>query len=417
MITLALILVWLGYSALLYMAVFWLLVFLEKGTGDEIKPIKNYRTVTIAIPAYNEEKTIRETIESALKLDYPKEKVEIIVINDGSSDGTKFVVERIIRERKDRRIILINQINQGKGAALNNALKKASGEIFIPFDADSTIREDALQRIIPEFDLEDMGAVLPLMKVKDPKNLLEKIQWCEYLINLFYKKLMSSLDCVSVAPGPFSAYRKSIIQKIGGFDEKNLTEDLEISLRLQKHHYKLKQLFSTEVYTNVPKTFKSFYRQRNRWYKGTIVNAFHYRQMALNREYGDFAFIQMPRLIVESALVLMLFIYLSYSSVIKPLVMKIYHLSLIDYEISIPISNYLSSFRFIDLDISNIFHGLAFSVVAILLIYYAHKHTKEPLRKYGLITIPAYLLSYSILAGIAIIGVFYDLARGKVQKW
>ena len=125
----------------------------------------------------------------------------------------------------------------------------------------------------------------------------------------------------------------------------------------------------------------------------------------------------MPRLIVESALVLMLFIYLSYSSVIKPLVMKIYHLSLIDYEISIPISNYLSSFRFIDLDISNIFHGLAFSVVAILLIYYAHKHTKEPLRKYGLITIPAYLLSYSILAGIAIIGVFYDLARGKVQKW
>ena len=261
MITIPMIIVWAGYLFFLYFIIFWLLVFLDRGVDDPAKKIRKYLAVTIAIPAYNEEKGIAETIQSAINLDYPKDKLEIIIINDGSKDRTKQVVKEFINSHHDCNIILINQSNQGKGAALNNALKKARGEIFIPFDADSTIREDALQKIIPEFEEKDMGAVLPLMKVRDPKNILEKIQWCEYLINLFYKKLMSSLDCVSVAPGPFSAYRTSIVKKVGGFDESNLTEDLEISLRLQKSNYKLKQLFSTEVYTRVPRTLKAFFRQ------------------------------------------------------------------------------------------------------------------------------------------------------------
>ena len=69
---------------------------------------------------------------------------------------------------------------------------------------------------------------------------------------------MSIVNCVHVAPGPFSVYRKDILERLNGFDEKNLTEDLEISLRLQKENYKILQAMDTEVYTFVPKDFKAF---------------------------------------------------------------------------------------------------------------------------------------------------------------
>lgn len=417
MITAALIIVWLGYLGLLYFSIFWLLVFMDKGVHEEEKPLKKHRKVTIAIPAYNEEHNISATIQSALDLDYPQEKIQLIIINDGSKDNTKARCEELLQQHPHRNILLINQKNQGKGAALNNALRKSSGEIFIPFDADSLIRKDALQKMIPEFDQEDMGAVLPLMKVRNPKNLLEKIQWCEYLINLFYKKLMSNLDCVSVAPGPFSAYRTAVLKNLGGFDEGNLTEDLEISLKLQQHHYKLKQLFTTEVYTRVPSTLRAFFKQRNRWYKGTLLNAIRYRKMAFNRKYGDFGFIQMPRLILESVIVATLFCYVTYASALKPLALKLYNLSLINYEIIVPFSSYYRNLQLLDLNLVNGFHAIAFGIIALLLIYYAHKHTHEPLKKHGYITIPAYMITYSILAAIAILSVFLDLARGKVQKW
>ena len=409
--------VWLGYLGLLYFSVFWLLVFMDKGVKEEEKPLRQYPQVTIAIPAYNEEHNILSTIQSALDLEYPPEKVQIIVINDGSKDRTQEIAVQCKKLHSERNILILSQENKGKGAALNHALRKATGEIFIPFDADSLIRRDALQKMIPEFSQEDMGAVLPLMKVRNPQNLLEKIQWCEYLINLFYKRLMSSLDCVSVAPGPFSAYRASVIKKLGGFDESNLTEDLEISLKLQKHHYRLKQIFTTEVYTRVPSGLRAFFRQRNRWYKGTLLNAIRYRKMAFNRKYGDFGFIQMPRLMLESIAVAFLFCYVAYASMLKPLALKFYNLSLINYEIIIPFSNYYRNLEFIDLNLVNIFHSIAFGLVALLLIYYAHKHTREPLKKHGYITIPAYMIAYSILAALAILSVFFDLARGKVQKW
>ena len=139
--------------------------------------------------------------------------------------------------------------------------------------------------------------------------------------------------------------------------------------------------------------------------------------MALNRNYGDFGFIQMPRLLAESAVVISLYTYLAYAGLIKPLMLKFYNFSLIDYNLAIPVSRYINTFSWLDINFANVFHTIMFTTLALLLIYYAHKHTKEPLRKYGLITIPAYLICYSILASIAIISVFFDLARGKIQKW
>ena len=417
MIPFSVLVVWLSYVFFLYLIIFWLLVFLERNIVETEEKMEIYPNVTIAIPAYNEEKNISETINSVLRLDYPREKLEVIIVNDGSTDNTKEIVEKIITENPGFNIKLISQNNHGKGSALNGALKIADGEFFTTMDSDSIIRQDALKKVIPRFKDNDVAAVLPLMKVFNPKNLLQKIQWCEYLVNLFYKRLMSILDCVHVAPGPFSTYRKETIKNLGGFDENNLVEDLELTLRLQKNHYKIIQVFNTEVYTKAPETFKAFYKQRNRWYKGTFLNALKYRNMAFNKKYGDFGFIQMPRILLESVAVLFVISVVLYSNLIQPLITKIKVLSLTDFNFVMPLKRFMDNFAFINLDLVSYFYAVVLFILALFLIKYAHKHANEPLSRYGYITIPSYLLFYSVLASIVLFGVFLDLVRGKLQKW
>lgn len=417
MISLTLVLLWSAYFILLYMVIFWILVFLERGIVDDEVRLTEFPKVTVAIPAFNEEDCIRGTLKSVLDLDYPRDKLEVIVVNDGSTDRTKSIVEDVISENRGFDIRLFSQPNMGKGSAVNKALSHATGDFFVTFDSDSFVKGDALQKILPHFSDRRVAAVMPLMKVKDPKTLLQKIQWCEYLINLFYKRLMSMLDCVHVAPGPFSVYRTSVLRKLDGFDEKNLTEDLEMSLRLQKNNYKLVQILNSEVYTMAPNTFKAFYRQRNRWYKGTFLNALRYRKLAFNRSYGDFGFIQMPRILLESFLILGITFITLYMSILKPFYTRVYNLSFVDYNFMLYINKSLESFSLIDLNFVNMFFGLVVTLFAIYLIVLAHKHTRESVVRYGFIAIASYLLLYSVLAFFAIVGVAFDLLRGKVQRW
>ena len=416
MITTIAIIIWAIYFVFMYFVIFWLLTFIE--VEPEIKKnIMEYPDVTIAIPAYNEEKTIAKTIQSVIELEYPKNKIEIIIVNDGSNDNTTEIVKEQIKIYKETNIILINQKNGGKGKALNAALKKAKGEYFVSLDADSFVRKDALKVILPYFIDENIAAVLPLLKIKKPNNLLEKIQWAEYMVNLFYKRLMAILDCIQVTPGPFSVYKKSILQKIGGYAEDNLTEDMELTLRLQKYHYKIIQVNDTEVYTVPPKTIKAFFKQRNRWYKGTLINAYKYKNMAFKKEYGDFGIIQMPRLLVEGFLAVSAFFIVSYTTIIRPLYYKLHNYSLINFDIIPLMSKWFSNFSLLDLDYMNLFLSFAMTLIVFVLIYYAHKQTKEKFSLNSLIGIPLYILFYSILASLALLSVYLDLIIRKKQKW
>lgn len=417
MITTTAIIIWVIYFCFLYFIIFWLLTFAEANKLDTKKKILNFPFVTIAIPAYNEEKTIVKTIESAVGLDYPKDKLEIIVVNDGSKDKTASFVREQIRKYKDVKIILINQRNGGKGKALNAAIKIAKGEYFVSLDADSSPRRDALKILLPYFTENNVAAVLPLLKIKQPKNLLEKIQWAEYMVNLFYKRLMAILDCVQVTPGPFSVYRKNILKKIGGYAEDNLTEDMEITMRLQKNHYKIKQVNDTEVYTIPPGNLKAFFKQRNRWYKGTLINAYHYKSMAFNKEYGDFGFIQVPRLLTEGFLAVSAFFIVSYVTIVRPLWFKYHNYALINFDIIPLFSKWFSNFSLLDLDYMNLFLSFSMTLIVLFLLYHAHKQTREKFSMNSIISIPLYILFYSVLASLSLLSVFIDLARGKKQRW
>ena len=400
----------------MYFAVFWFLVLLDREPKARARKLKKFPSVSIVIPAYNEGKNIIKTLSSLINLHYPKNRLEIIVINDGSKDNTGDLVKGFIAKSKRWDIRLISKKNEGKGAALNDGLRAAKGEFFVCLDADSIATKDALLKILPHFTEENIAVVLPLLKVEKPKNIWQKMQWLEYIVNMFYKKLMGRLNCVHVSPGPFSVYRKNILQKVGGFDEDNLTEDLEITLRLQSRHYKIVQLLDAEVFTLAPKTFKELYKQRNRWYKGSVINAFRYRHMMFNKQYGDFGMIQMPTIIISGLIAIILVSSAIYYG-LKPYFKAMYNSFLVDFDFYTLISSFKFDFSFFDLNYMTIMVACVMLVITILILKISHAETNEDPNRHGMFSLVSYLFFYFMVIGFIWIGITVDFLFGKKQKW
>ena len=410
------VILWTAYLLSLFFAIFWFLVLLDENIKPKAKKLKKYPLVSIVIPAFNEGKNILQTLISLINLNYPKNKLEILVVNDGSIDNTKSVVNKCISQNKEHIIKLINKKNEGKGAALNKALGISKGELFVCLDADSIVTKDALEKILPHFTSKDIAVVLPLLKVDKPNNFWQKLQWLEYIVNMFYKRLMSRLNCIHVSPGPFSVYRKDVLKDIGGFDEDNLTEDLEITLRLQSKNYRIIQLLDAEVFTIAPKTFKELFKQRNRWYKGSIINAFRYRRMMFNRKYGDFGFIQMPTIIVSGIVSIILITSLIYYG-LKPYVIAIYNSIFIDFDFYTLIKTFKYDFNLLDLNYATILVAVVMLVISVYILKKSHSETNEKLDKYGFFSLVSYLFFYFMVIGLVWVGIILDFAFGKKQKW
>ncbi|MBR9683470.1 glycosyltransferase family 2 protein [Candidatus Woesearchaeota archaeon] len=409
------------YFLSFFFVVFWLITFFSEPEQKKAKKLTNFPVVTIAVPAYNEEKTIQKTLKSLINLDYPQKKLEIIAINDGSDDKTKLKIKEIIKKYPKYSIRLIDQENQGKGAALNNAIKISRGEFFVCLDADSFAQKNALKKILPHFEEnEEVAAVLPCLKSKGGKNLVQKMQRYEYVVNMFYKELMAKLDCIRVTPGPFAVYRKAIIQKIGGFDENNLTEDLEMALRLQRSNYKIVQTLETNVFTIPPDTFRELLKQRNRWYKGSILNTIKYKDMIFKRKFGDFGVMQMPLTLISGVMtILICFSFLYFS--LKPLINKLTQLNLINfdlYPLLISAKNWILNFHLLDLDFILISLAIVMAVTSIYVLKRSHINTKEKVFKYGAIPLFCYMFLYFFILGVVWINISFDLLfRKQQQRW
>jgi len=248
-------------------------------------------SISIVIPAYNEGEHIGKCIESVLALDYPKEKIEVIIVDDGSTDDTS---ERA-SAYGDRGVKAVRQKNAGKGAALNTGIREAKGELIATMDADSHVTPGVVKGLIPHFEDPLVMAVTPSVKIAPSNSLIKEFQRIEYLMILFSRKLLSYIDAVPVTPGPFSMFRREAFEKVGGFDEHNLVEDQEIALRLQAGHYKIRSSVSdgTAVYTEPPDNMKDLFMQRKRWQRGGVRNYWKYRHM-IRDEFGDFGMFFIP---------------------------------------------------------------------------------------------------------------------------
>ncbi|MBW2988145.1 hypothetical protein DRJ48_01240 [Candidatus Woesearchaeota archaeon] len=412
------------YLGLLYSLVFFFLTFLEK-TGifkkenkRKVIHLKHYPMVTIAVPAHNEEQGVYSTLASLTRLDYPKDRMEIIVVNDGSTDNTEAEVKRAIKDFPELKIILINQRNMGKGAALNKALEIATGELFACLDADSVVEPKTLKKMVYMFNTggKELALVTPAMKVKEPRNILQRLQRTEYIISILLQRLLARMDSIYVAPGPFSVYRTSIIRKHGGFDHTSITEDQEIAYRMQYHNYKIAHCHDGYVYTECPKNVFKLFRQRNRWYRGSLINLLKYRRMMLNKSYGHFGVFQMPLNLFSFFLgagSVFFFVYFF----IRPLARQVRNLYLTDFDIATWLKDFRFNFNILDLNVNILFVVAALFVFSLVVMFIAHRNAREGLGHRGFISLLAYFLVYYLLLGLFCCLAIIELGLGKKQKW
>lgn len=281
----------------LFFEVFLLITYLEvkeelsleeKNMG---KDIKHFPTVTIIVPCFNEENTVDDTIQSLLNLDYPKDKLSIIAVDDGSTDGTRLHLAQL---ESYPQISVLSKNNGGKHTALNLALEKVKSDLVGCLDADSFVNSDALRKIIPFFDDLSIMAVTPSIKVHNPTSVLQYVQKIEYSWGIFLRRMLSSLGALYVTPGPFSIFRTQVFRELGGYRHGHHTEDLEIALRLQKNHYKIVNSHGAHVYTSAPVKFPALYKQRVRWTYGFLNNVMDYKEMFFNKKYGHIGLFILP---------------------------------------------------------------------------------------------------------------------------
>lgn len=285
-------------------------------------------TVGIIIPCWNEEKSVGRTFDSLFAADYPKDKLEIIFVDDGSTDNTWQAVQKYADHPQVR---LYRKENGGKYTALNLGLEKATADIVGCLDADSTIEPDAIRQSAYRFlqDPETMS-VVPAMTVENPKSLMQHIQKVEFESVIYLRETFSFLGALFITSGPLSLFRKEVFQKIGGYRFGFQGEDLEIAMRMQYNRMKIVFNRSTRVYTHGMRTWKTLLKQRVRWTYSFLMNAVEYRRMFFNPEYGHLGVFILPIGYLGNVAAVILIPFLVYNlafgawNLIHPIMLGIY---------------------------------------------------------------------------------------------
>ncbi len=293
------------YSAILYVSIFTTLFFevfllitylevrgdIKRENALIAQGPKRFPTMTVIIPCFNEEKTVAATIESVLALDYPQDKISFILIDDGSKDGTLAVLNSY---KHLPNVEVVTKPNGGKHSAVNLGIDMTTTELVACLDADSFVTPETLRNMVPYFDDPEIKAVVPSIKVHEPKNMLQSMQKNEYRWGVFLRRMLSSMGALYVTPGPFSTFRTSVFRELGNYKFAHLTEDMEMAMRLQKHGYKFVNSHSAHVYTVTPPTIRRLMIQRVRWTYGFLNNIFDYREMIFNKKYGNIGMFIIP---------------------------------------------------------------------------------------------------------------------------
>ncbi len=406
--------VWILAMISTYISLVWLLVYFKDRhrLKESYGKLESHPKVSIAIPAYNEGKNVEISINSLMKSDYPKNKLEIIVVDDGSTDNTLDVL-RSFEKRSD--IKVINQSNRGKGAALNNALKHATGEIFGVMDADTLVEKDTITKIVLSYTHNDVGAVVSAIKPHSTKSLIERFQKIEYLMAILARKLMDSMETNFVTPGAISLYNKNLVKSLGGFDENNLTEDLEIGLRLRDKGHNIRTVADAFSYTIVPTDIKGLFNQRLRWNRGMLQNLWKYRHMLFNPKYKNLGIYQLS--------IVLLTVYVLVPAGFSMLLYSLYeflHMSYLYFSavgFAIPPMSFALTMQSILLNFNYVgYFPIAITVfLAMMLIAFAHNLANESWKNIFMSTLTI-VLYYPFLGLVWIFCILYEIL-GIKTKW
>ncbi len=292
--------------------------------------------MTLIAPAYNEEATCVESVRSLMTLEYPE--IEIIVVNDGSSDGTVArlreacnlhpadrlptgdleteEVRGVYRSRRHPNLWLVDKENGGKADALNVGINFCRTPLFCAMDADSIIEPDALNRIGRPFLLDDrtiaVGGVLRIAngcvvedgrvtEIRLPRNFLAQLQVLEYLRAFLASRMgWGALNATLVISGAFGIFRREPVVAVGGYATDTVGEDMELIVRLHRWHrqkrlpYRIAFVPDPVAWTECPESVAVLGRQRDRWQRGLIQSLMRHRVMLFNPAYGRAGMLAFP---------------------------------------------------------------------------------------------------------------------------
>ncbi len=249
--------------------------------GNYNIPEQKVPSVSVLIPARNEEKVIGKLIENLVQMNYPEEKLEIIVINDGSEDRTEEIVKNYASQDKRVKILNIPKEESGKGKpeALNKGLKISKNDVIAVYDADNIPEKDSLYKLCSALlnDKKLAGCVGKFRAYNKDKNLLTRLiniesiafQWIIQAGRWFFMK-------ISFIPGTNFVIWKSVLEELGGWDVNALTEDSELTFRIYEKGYRIKFLPVVASWEQEPEKLGTWIRQRTRWAMGNsyIISKF-----------------------------------------------------------------------------------------------------------------------------------------------
>lgn len=248
--------------------------------------------LSIVIAAYNEAKVIESTVGSVLRTSYEGE-IELIVVDDGSTDETAAIVRRIAET--EPRLRFLSQENGGKPKALRTALSMASRELIVFLDADTRFERGTLGALVAPFADEAVGAVSGHAKVGNLRRFIARCQDLEYTCGFnLDRRAYAEWDCITVAPGAISALRRSAIDAAGGFSPDTLAEDTDLTLSLHRAGYRVAYAHDAIAWTEAPETFRALAKQRFRWAFGTLQCLWKHADLVFNAEFRALGWFALP---------------------------------------------------------------------------------------------------------------------------
>jgi cellulose synthase/poly-beta-1,6-N-acetylglucosamine synthase-like glycosyltransferase/spore germination protein YaaH/peptidoglycan/xylan/chitin deacetylase (PgdA/CDA1 family) len=249
--------------------------------------------VSVLIPCFNEEKVIVASVARILHSNWSK--LEVLVLDDGSTDGTAAKVHEAFEG--EPRVTLMSFENGGKAKALNRGLAKAAGEIVVALDADTLFPPDTLPRLVRWFADAKVGAVAGNAVVGNRLNLVTRWQALEYVTaqNL-ERRALAALGAVTVVPGAVGAWRRSALETLGGYPHDTLAEDQDLTIACQRAGWRVEFDSEARAYTEAPDSVAGLLKQRFRWSFGTLQCLWKHRKALFNRERPVLGFVALPQI-------------------------------------------------------------------------------------------------------------------------
>lgn len=243
----------------------------------DARDFSKFPSISVIVPCYNEGVVIERSIESLLKLHYPR--LEIIVVDDGSTDDTYERALPYLGTRGNVTVQVLRQANAGKAKALNHGIRHSSGELIMTVDADSRLDPDSLLYVVPHFENPKVGAVAGNVKVVNRNNFLTRMQALEYVEGLnMVRRSQGFFSAVNVIPGPLGVFRRKVLDEVGLYDSDTFAEDCDVTIKILSHRWKIEYEPYAITWTEAPETVNAFFRQRYRWTRGILQSLRKHRK-------------------------------------------------------------------------------------------------------------------------------------------